>query len=446
MGSLMAETDLILEELLRLHPKSIDLSLDRVYRLLEKVGNPHENLPPVVHVAGTNGKGSVLAFLQALLSAHGKRVQRFTSPHLLRFHERINLPSPHGTEPISEPDLLGLLARVKAINADEPITFFEITTVAALMAFAESEADFCLLETGLGGRLDATNVVAKPALSIITPISFDHQRFLGSELTDIAFEKAGILKPHVPAVIGPQIDSVLEVLTDEAGKRPAPLFVRGQDYDVFCQRGRLIYSAADQLLDLPLPRHLIGRHQIENAGIALAAGQQLLGHALDPEALAEAMKMARWPARMQRLLVHDFSEFLFEDDELWLDGGHNPAAGEVLAEIIADFEEKRPRPLHLIVGMMAGKDVRGFLQKFHGLASQVIAVPIPDEEGAMRPDDLADLAVEMGFEADRASSLSEALQMSASGRHEAARILICGSLYLAGHVLGASGASLNERV
>lgn len=441
----MADSDLILQEMQRLHPKSIDLSLDRVYRLLEKVGSPHEKLPPVVHVAGTNGKGSVLAFLQAILLAHGKRVQRFTSPHLVRFHERINLSHNGATLPISEADLQGFLTRVRDANGGEPITFFEITAVAALLAFSENGADFCLLETGLGGRLDATNVVASPALCLITPIAFDHERFLGNELGKIAFEKAGILKAGVPAIIGPQTEKVLDVLQHEAAKRPAPLFIRGVDYDIFCQRGNMIYSTPDLVLDLPLPRKLLGRHQIENAGLAIAAAQKLLADQLVPDAVAEALLIAEWPARMQRLQADVFSDFLFDDDELWLDGGHNPAAGQVLAEVIADFEEKSARPLHLIVGMMAGKDVRGFLRQFHGLAAQVIAVPIPDEEGAMRPDHLADLALEMGFEADHASSLDEALQMSASGRHEAARLLICGSLYLAGHVLGHKGLSFNEK-
>ncbi len=446
MTSSPQHSKLILKQMQNLHPKSIDLSLDRVFQLLEKLNNPHEKLPPVVHVAGTNGKGSVLAFLTAILNAHGFKVQRFSSPHLVHFHERINLAENGKTVPISEKLLAELLARTQKANGDAPITFFEITTVAALLAFSQQKADWCLLETGLGGRLDATNVVDQPAASVITPISIDHQRFLGSEITDIAKEKAGILKPGMPGFIGLQPSNVLDVLQERAQEIGAPLFIRGQDYDVYAQRGRLIYSSADQLIDLPLPRNLIGRHQIENAGLAIAIGQHLLGDNLQQNDLSHAMETAAWPARMQKLKALDYSEHLRKDDELWLDGGHNPSAAAALAELVGDLEEKVPRPLHLIIGMMTGKDVRGFLHEFHGLAAQVIAVPIPGEDGAMNADDLADLAVEMGFEADTASSFQEALQISASGRHEDARIVICGSLYLAGHVLGANNTSLNEAV
>jgi len=420
-----------------LHPKSIDLSLDRTLTLLSKLGNPHKQLAPVVHVAGTNGKGSVLAFLNAILSAHGDLVQRFSSPHLVSFHERINLASREGTHPISEPLLVDFLQRTGHANGDSPITFFEITTVAALLAFRETHADWCLLETGLGGRLDATNVVDKPSASVITPISYDHMQFLGSSLSEIAFEKAGIFKTGVPGFIGSQPPEVLEVLRKKAKDIGAPLTIKGQDYDVYEQRGRLVYSSEDQLIDLPLPRHLIGRHQIENAGLAICVASHLLGERLDIHALGQGVEGALWPARLQRLRLADHSPYLHDDDELWLDGGHNKAAAAVLAQVIGDLEERVARPLHLVVGMMAGKDVRGFLQQFHGLAAQVIAVPIAGEENGLNEDVLADLAVEMGFEADSAQSIERALEMSASGRHEAARILICGSLYLAGQVLGA---------
>lgn len=432
----MQNADSLLKEMHELHPKSIDLSLDRVYALLEKLGNPHQALPPVVHVAGTNGKGSVLAFLNAILVAHGARVQRFSSPHLVSFHERINLAGPSGTRPIGDEALVDVLSRTKAANDGAPITFFEITTVAALLAFAEQDADWCLLETGLGGRLDATNVVSRPAATVITPISIDHTGFLGETIAEIAREKAGILKAQCPGFVGLQENEALEQLSLRGEELDVPLFIRGLDYDVYEQRGRLVFSSPDQLLDLPLPRHLIGRHQVENAGLAILVAQHLLGEKLDQAALASAMLAAEWPARMQRLPTADFSRHLRAGDELWLDGGHNPAAAAVLAEILGDLEERVARPMHLVIGMMAGKDAAGFLQEFKGIASQVIAVPVPGTENGMEPDELCDLAVAMGFEADAAGSVQDALQLSAEGRHEDVRVLIAGSLYLAGHVLG----------
>lgn len=436
----MASADQLLEEMQELHPKSIDLSLDRVAALLEKLGNPQEKLPPVIHVAGTNGKGSVLAFLTAILEAHGDKVQRFTSPHLVSFHERISLPSPNGLAPIDDDKLIDVLSRTKAANDGAPITFFEITTAAAFLAFSETEADWCLLETGLGGRLDATNMVSRPAATVITPVSIDHTGFLGETIAEIAGEKAGILKRGCPGFIGLQEHEALEVISDRGEALDIPLSIRGLDYDVYEQRGRLVYSSPDELIDLPLPRHMLGRHQLENAGLAILVAQQLLGERLDQRALAAAMFTANWPARMQRLSPSDHSSHLRAGDELWLDGGHNPSAAAVLAEVIGDFEERVPRPLHLIIGMMENKDALGFLHEFRGLASLVITVPVPGTNAGMNPDKLADLAVEFGFEAEAAPSVEEALQMSAAGRHEDARILICGSLYLAGDVLAAGVA------
>lgn len=435
----MKRSETLLQEMHKLHPKLIDLSLDRIHGLLEKLGNPHENLPPVIHIAGTNGKGSVLAFLTAILEAHGDKVQRFSSPHLVSFHERINLPlekdSQFETSPIPEDQLVDVLQRTKDVNGDDPITFFEITTAAAFLAFSETKADWCLLETGLGGRLDSTNVIASPAATILSPISIDHTKFLGESIREIAREKIGILKPNSPVFIGLQEAEPLELIEQRAAEISAPSYIRGQDYDVYAQRGRLVYSSPDALFDLPLPRNMLGRHQIENAGLALCVAQHLLKERLNPDALATAMKTAHWPARMQRLQAEDYSPHLRQEDELWLDGGHNPAAALVLADILGDLEERVSRPLHIIIGMMDGKDVRGFLKEFLGLASQVIAVPIPGEENAMNPDRLADLACEMGFESESAATLDDALQISAEGRHEGVRVLICGSLYLAGYVL-----------
>lgn len=437
----MKSSETLLAEMHKLHPKLIDLSLDRIYKLLGKLDKPQNSLPPVIHIAGTNGKGSVLAFLTAILEAHGDLVHRFSSPHLISFRERINLPTQTSdgtsiTAPISEAQLVDILERTKLANGGDPITFFEITTAAALLAFSETKADWCLLETGLGGRLDSTNVVSSPAATILSPISIDHTQFLGCSLREITREKIGILKQRSPVFVGLQDNEALDIIEQRAAELSAPTFLRGQDYDVYAQRGRLVYSSEDELIDLPLPRNLIGRHQIENAGLAICVAQHLLGNRLDPVALASAMEEAEWPARMQRLLPTDFSNHLRREDELWLDGGHNPAAALVLATILGDLEEKVSRPLHIIVGMMEGKDVRGFLQEFIGLASQVITVPIPGEENAMDPDKLADLACEMGFESESAANLDDALQISAEGRHEGVRVLICGSLYLAGHVLG----------
>ncbi len=435
----MKRSETLLQEMHKLHPKLIDLSLDRIHNLLEKLGNPHENLPPVIHIAGTNGKGSVLAFLTAILEAHGDKVQRFSSPHLVSFHERINLPlekdNQFKTSPIPEDQLVDVLQRTKDVNGEDPITFFEITTAAAFLAFSETKADWCLLETGLGGRLDSTNVIASPAATILSPISIDHTKFLGESIREIAREKIGILKPNSPVFVGLQEPESLELIEQRAAEISAPSYIRGQDYDVYAQRGRLVYSSPDALFDLPLPRNMLGRHQIENAGLALCVAQHLLKERLNPDALATAMKTAHWPARMQRLQAEDYSPHLRQEDELWLDGGHNPAAALVLADILGDLEERVSRPLHIIIGMMDGKDVRGFLKEFLGLASQVIAVPIPGEENAMNPDRLADLACEMGFESESAATLDDALQISAEGRHEGVRVLICGSLYLAGYVL-----------
>lgn len=435
----MKRSETLLQEMHKLHPKLIDLSLDRIHGLLEKLSKPHESLPPVIHIAGTNGKGSVLAFLTAILEAHGDKVQRFSSPHLVSFHERINLPlekdNQFKTSPIPEDQLVDVLQRTKDVNGEDPITFFEITTAAAFLAFSETKADWCLLETGLGGRLDSTNVIASPAATILSPISIDHTKFLGESIREIAREKIGILKPNSPVFVGLQEPEPLELIEQRAAEISAPSYIRGQDYDVYAQRGRLVYSSPDALFDLPLPRNMLGRHQIENAGLALCVAQHLLKERLNPDALATAMKTAHWPARMQRLQAEDYSPHLRQEDELWLDGGHNPAAALVLADILGDLEERVSRPLHIIIGMMDGKDVRGFLKEFLGLASQVITVPIPGEENAMNPDRLADLACEMGFESESAATLDDALQISAEGRHEGVRVLICGSLYLAGYVL-----------
>lgn len=419
-----------------LHPKLIDLSLGRVERLLAKLGNPHKSLPPVVHIAGTNGKGSVTAYLRAMLRAAGYRVHVYTSPHLVRFHERIALAGPDGeTRPIGEDDLVDVLSRTQALNDGDDITQFEITTAAALLAFAEHPADVVLLEVGLGGRLDATNVVEKPVLTILTPISYDHADKLGNTVELIAAEKAGILKTGVPCVVSQQEDSVHEVIAREAARQKAPLAIWGQAYDAYEQRGRLIVQRADQLLDLPLPS-LIGPHQIINAGTAVAAALELPGFHVSEEAIEQGLTNANWPARMQRIDGGPLPALLKPGSELWLDGGHNPAAGRFLAETLADLEERSPKPLYLVVGMLGLKDAAGFLGAFRGLARHVVGVPIPGaHESPFEPEQLADAARTVSLKAEGVDSVEAALKRIEAIDPDPKRILIAGSLYLAGHVL-----------
>jgi len=424
----------ILRRMERLYPTEISLGLDRVLRLLDALGKPHEALPQVIHIAGTNGKGSVLAYLKAMLEASGKGVHTFTSPHLVRFHERISLAGPNGAQHIAEPVLADLLERVEKANGDEPITFFEITTAAAFLAYAENPADYLVLETGLGGRLDATNVVDHPAMTVIMPISHDHGHYLGDTLAKIAFEKAGILKAGSPGVIARQEREALDAIEARAAEIGAPLIEHGRDWDVYEQHGRLIFQTGDELLDLPTPR-LIGRHQIDNAGAAIAALRALPGTPGTDAAIAAGLQNASWPARLQRLGEGPLLAQVRQGSEILLDGGHNPAAGEVLAGTMADLEERLPRPLHLICGMMGNKDAAGFLAPFAGLAEWVITVPIPGRDAAHDPHALADVARAQGLNAATAGSVPEALEMSRGFHKGTVRVLICGSLYLAGDVL-----------
>lgn len=428
------ESARVLRRLEKLYPEEISLELDRVERLLEALGRPQDALPPVVHVAGTNGKGSVIAFLKAIIEALGEHAHIFTSPHLVHFHERISLAGTNGTHHISEPALTELLLRVEKANGDEPITFFEITTAAAFLAYAENPADFVLLETGLGGRLDATNVVAKPALTVIMPISLDHDQHLGGTLREIAGEKAGILKPGVPCIVARQEHEALKTIEEKAASVGAPLIAQGREWDAFEQHGRLVFQTGEALVDLPLPR-LLGRHQIDNAGAAIAAAQALIGPRVNETALAGGLLNAEWPARLQRLNGGPLDACIGEGTELLLDGGHNPAAGEVLAHAMAELEEMVPRPLHLICGMMANKDAGGFLKPFSGLAEWVVTVPIAGRDTGYDPEQLAGVARKQGLNATSADDLISALALSRDFAGEPVRVLICGSLYLAGEVL-----------
>ncbi|MGC9418132.1 MAG: bifunctional folylpolyglutamate synthase/dihydrofolate synthase [Rhodovulum sp.] len=409
-----------------LHPKIIDLTLDRVWRLLAALDHPERRLAPVIHIAGTNGKGSTLAMIRAGLEGAGQRVQAYTSPHLARFHERIRLAD--GL--ISEPALTAVLDECARANGTAPITYFEITTCAALLAFARDPADYCLLEVGLGGRLDATNVIDTPRLTVITPVDLDHQQYLGDTLREIAAEKAGILKRGVPCVVGPQQDAALDVIEARAAKVGAPLIAHGQHWHVWEERGRLIYQDERGLLDLPMPA-LVGAHQVQNAGIALAALRAL---DMNDDACEAALTRATWPARLQRLRTGPLVTAAGRA-ELWLDGGHNPAAGAALAEAVTRLS---PRPLHLVCGMLNTKDVAGYMRPLAGVAETLTAVSIPGETATLPADTTAAAARSAGLPATTADNVAQAVARIAEATPNA-RILICGSLYLAGNVLRENG-------
>jgi len=419
-------SDAILERMMSFHPKIIDLTMGRVERLLAALGHPEQALPPVIHLAGTNGKGSTQAMLRAGFEAGGALVHAYTSPHLARFHERIRLAG----ELISEPALAALLDECVAANGGETITFFEITTCAAFLAFSRVKADWTLLEVGLGGRLDATNVVEKPALTIITPVSLDHQQYLGDTLPEIAGEKAGIIKRGVPCVVGPQEESGLAVIEAKAARMGAPLFVFGQHWQVWEERSRLIFQDENGLLDLPLP-NLPGPHQVQNAGAAIAA-LRVLGR--DEAACEAAVTKAVWPARMQRLQVGPLVDSA-PSVELWLDGGHNPAGGEAVATTLARMPL---RETHLICGMLNTKDVRGYMRPLAPHVTKLYAVSIPNEINTLPAETSRDAAREVGIAAEAAGSVAEALA-SIAALNPQARVLICGSLYLAGQVLKENG-------
>ncbi|WP_093119828.1 bifunctional folylpolyglutamate synthase/dihydrofolate synthase [Salinihabitans flavidus] len=419
-------SDLILDRMMALHPKIIDLTLDRVWRLLAALDNPQDALPPVIHIAGTNGKGSSQAMIRAGLEHMGKRVHAYTSPHLARFHERIRLAG----ELISEEHLTQVLDECYAANDSDSITYFEITTCAAFLAFSRTPADYTLLEVGLGGRLDATNVIETPALTMITPISIDHEQFLGNTLARIAAEKAGIVKRGVPCVVGPQPEEAMEVIEDRAARLGAPLIAYGQHWHVTTERGRLVYQDERGLLDLPMPA-LPGQHQVVNAGAALAA----LRHLESPEeACAAAMTDAVWPARMQRLWRGPLADSA-PGVELWLDGGHNTAAGAALAEHLSTLPA---RPTYLICGMLNTKDIAGYLTPLAAQAEGLTAVSIPGEANTLPAETTAAAAERAGLPATTAGGVQAALDAIRATAPQA-RVLICGSLYLAGRVLRENG-------
>jgi dihydrofolate synthase / folylpolyglutamate synthase len=427
----------IAARLLALHPKRIDLSLDRIERLLAALDHPERHLPPAIHVAGTNGKGSTVAFARAILEAAEKRVHVYTSPNLVRLNERFRIGRAGGGHFVEDTELADALAECEAKNAGAPITVFEIETAAAFLLFSRHPADIVLLEVGLGGRLDATNVVERPLASVITRVSLDHRDFLGDTLEQIAAEKAGILKPNVPAVISSQTREALAVIERQAARVRAPLSIAGENWTATEERGRLVYQDGDGLLDLPAPK-LYGRHQFENAGAAIAA-LRLGGLKLPASAFEAGMIRVEWPARMQRLSHGRLAALIPPESELWLDGGHNADGGRATATALADLEERVSRPLVLIVGMLSTKDCAGFLKNFSGLARRVIAVPIHQDK-AVPAAELAEVARNVGLPAISRDDLESALDLAGKlDLHPAPRILITGSLYLAGEVLASNG-------
>jgi len=428
------KSDAILERLSRLHPNKIELGLERIGRLLAALGHPERVLPPVIHVAGTNGKGSVCAFLRAMLEAHGLKVHVYTSPHLVWFHERIRLAG----KLISEEELQYTLEECERFNEGQPITYFEITTAAALLAFSRHKADALILEVGLGGKYDATNVVAHPKATVITPVGFDHMEYLGHSLAGIAAEKAGIIKSRVPVIVGPQEDVARDVILRRADALSAPVAAFGQDFFAHQEHGRMVFQDDDGLLDLPLPR-LVGRHQIENAAVAIETLRRTAAEWAGETAIEQGVRSVDWPARLQRLSRGPLIEAAPKGAEVWLDGGHNPHCAAALARAVADLEERAEKPLYLICGMLASKDAPGFLAPFRGLVRHVVTVSVPGE-ASFGSGALYDLARKAGLDAAPAEDLEDAmLQLSAWARartHEPPpRILICGSLYLAGTVL-----------
>ncbi|MGY8661979.1 folylpolyglutamate synthase/dihydrofolate synthase family protein [Bradyrhizobium sp. UFLA05-109] len=429
----------VIGRLSALHQKRIDLGLERMHRLLERLGHPERELPPVIHVAGTNGKGSTLAYLRATLEAANLRVHAYTSPYLVRINECVRLGRVGGGVLVDDDELRAAFEEVERVNAGEAATVFELKTAAAFHLFAQNPADVVLLEVGLGGRLDSTNVIDTPAASVITPISMDHTDFLGDSLSAIAGEKAGIIKRGVPVISAEQTGEAMAVIEAQAKRMRAPLFAAGESWHVNVEHGRLVYSDDRGLMDLAAPR-LFGRHQFDNAGLAIATLRAVGAFKINHAAFEAGIVGAEWPARMQRITSGALLGWGPQGSEIWLDGGHNAEGGRVAAAALGDLEERVSRPLVVIAGMMANKDAHGFLANFAGLTRHIIAVPIPEAENAMPVDRVADAARSFGMRVETAPGVEAALRALSRLAYEVPpRILITGSLYLAGHVLGING-------
>lgn len=437
----MDSSDAVIARFLALHPKAVDLSLGRIERLLADLGNPHKRLPPTIHVAGTNGKGSTIATMRAILEAAGLAVHVYTSPHLVRFHERIRLGSPKGGHYVEEERLIEALRRCEAVNAGQQITVFEMTTATALLLFAEEPADVLLLEVGLGGRFDATNVIDEPLAAVVTPIGYDHAEFLGTDIVKIAREKAGIFKKNCPAIIAPQYNAAAEAELIKVAKEvgASPILIGNQDFSAHEERGRLVYQDECGLLDLSRPQ-LSGRHQFINAGTAIAALRATRFETFEHKAFDQGMEQAQWPGRLQRLKQGNLLPLAPPGSELWLDGGHNLDGARVLSQAMADLEEAKPAPLVLICGMLGTKDSEGFLQQFIGLSRDLVAVPMHSQMAARPAEEIEAFGKKLGFSAWTAPSVAAALtSLNRYAWEKPPRILICGSLYLAGEVLAANG-------
>ena len=417
----------LIERLSKYHPKVIDLSLSRIERILNLLGNPENRLPPVIHIAGTNGKGSTLAFIRAIAEAAGLNVHTYTSPHLVKFNERIRING----NIIEDETLMGLVEEVEIINGSAPITFFELTTAVALLAFHRTPADLVLLETGLGGRLDATNVIKRPAVTILSPISYDHIGFLGNNLADIATEKAGIMKTGTVCITSKQEPIVLDTIRRVSDDINVPLKVENEDWWISILGDKLLVNTYEGKLKLPFPR-LLGRHQLHNAGLATVALAALGDKRVTENALRQGMKTVDWPGRMQSLTVGPFSEMLPEGWELWLDGGHNPAAGEAIAGTI---EAQGVKPVYLIIGMLKTKNPTQFLEPLVPYISEVRTIRVLGEEASMNAHELCNIAVSLGLNAYASENILEAISQIVNTQQISGKILICGSLYLAGAVL-----------
>jgi dihydrofolate synthase/folylpolyglutamate synthase len=429
----------LIARLLTLHPKRIDLDLERMRLLLQRLGHPERKLPGVIHVAGTNGKGSTIAYLRAILEAANLSVHVYTSPYLVRINESYRLGRAGGGVLVDDGELRAALEHCERVNDGAPITIFEIETAAAFCLFSQHPADVLLLEVGLGGRLDATNVIDAPLATVITPVGMDHTEFLGDTLIEISSEKAAILKRNVPVISAEQPPEVTAVIEQQARRMHAPLHAAGEEWHVNVERGRLVYQDERGLMDLAAPK-LFGRHQFGNAGLAIATLRALDAFKIDTAAFETGIRSAEWPARMQRLASGALVDLAPHGSELWLDGGHNADGGRVVAAALGDLEERVSRPLVVIAGMMGNKDAESFLANFAGLTRHIIAVQIPDRGNAMSPDTLADAARHLGMRVETSSGVEAALRSLTRLAYEVPpRILVTGSLYLAGHVLAANG-------
>ena len=434
-----ASLDEVIARLSALHPNRIDLSLDRMHRLLEQLDHPERKVPPVIHVAGTNGKGSTVAYLRAMLEAAGLRVHAYTSPYLVRINESFRLGRPGGGVLVNDDELLAAFDDCERINAGAPLTFFEAKTAVAFGLFARHPADVLLLEVGLGGRLDSTNVIEAPLASVITSISMDHTEFLGDSLQAIAGEKAAIIKRGVPVISADQPREVMAVIEQQTGRMRAPLFAAGESWHVSVECGRLVYQDERGLMDLAAPK-LFGRHQFDNAGLAIATLRAIASLKIRSAAFEAGIVSAEWLARMQRISSGQLIGLGPPGCEIWLDGGHNAEGGRVVAAALGDLEERVSRPLVVIAGMMANKDAGAFLANFAGLTRHIMAVAIPDQPNAMPPERLADAARALGMRVEISVGVEAALRTLAGLAYEIPpRILITGSLYLAGHVLALNG-------